>query len=165
MGDFRMTPDGSGDFYLTSTIPLYLGDAVCALIILEDGRYLMQLRDQKADIFYPGHWGLFGGAVDRGEEPLEALYRELREELHLKVQTAQLFAQFDFDLTPMGLKRIYRMCYEVPLNYAELDRLVVLEGLKMQTFTPYEALQLPRVVPYDAFALWLHHGKSRFQIK
>jgi hypothetical protein len=38
-------------------------DAVAALLVHEDGRYIMQLRDQKEGIFYPGHWGCFGGAV------------------------------------------------------------------------------------------------------
>ena len=44
--------------------------AVAALLQLSDGRYLMQLRNSNPDIFYPEHWGCFGGAVDAGEAPV-----------------------------------------------------------------------------------------------
>ena len=40
---------------------LSVGDASAAIIILEDGRYLLQLRDDIELIWYPGHWGCFGG--------------------------------------------------------------------------------------------------------
>ncbi len=43
------------------------GDAVAALIVLDDGRYLMQLRDQKPGIFYPGHWGYSAAAWIRAK--------------------------------------------------------------------------------------------------
>lgn len=151
------------DFFLISKIPLCPGDAVGSLITLEDGRYLLQLRDQKADIFFPGHWGLFGGAVDEGEDPLTALYRELNEELHLKAQNATMFARFDFDLTYVGLKSYYRIFYEVPIKYEELSLLVLNEGVNMQTFTGQEILTLARVTPYDRFALWCHVERKRLQ--
>ena len=59
-------------------------NAVVGLIVVDDERYLLQLRSQKSGIFYPGHLGLFGGAVDDGESANQALVRELREELGIK---------------------------------------------------------------------------------
>ena len=53
------------DFFLGGEGELTPSDAAVALIVLDDGRYLLQLRDQKPKIFYPGHWGLFGGATAR----------------------------------------------------------------------------------------------------
>lgn len=47
-------------------------------------KVLMQLRDFKSDIFYPGHWGFFGGSVDDGEKPDETAKRELFEEIGYK---------------------------------------------------------------------------------
>ena len=73
------------------------GDAAVALIVQHDGRYLMQLRSQTPGIFYPGHWGLFGGAVDDGESADQALLRELREELGLEFEDVQYFTEFSFD--------------------------------------------------------------------
>ncbi len=70
--------------FLTDNHPLRGEDAVAALITVEDGRYLMQLRDDIPRIFYPGHWGCFGGAVSPGEDEIEALQRELAEELEMR---------------------------------------------------------------------------------
>lgn len=38
---------------------------------------------------YPGVWDIFGGHIEPGETPLDALKRELREELHMCVTAAQ----------------------------------------------------------------------------
>jgi 8-oxo-dGTP pyrophosphatase MutT (NUDIX family) len=62
----------------------------------------MQLRSQKAGIFYPGHWGLFGGAVDENEDPDSAMARELREELNVEFADQRYFAEFTFDFSFSG---------------------------------------------------------------
>lgn len=54
-------------------------------VLLVDGRYVMQLRDDKPGIAAPGVWGLFGGSVEVGEEPRVALLREVEEELCIKL--------------------------------------------------------------------------------
>ncbi len=69
--------------FLEADAPLRGVDAVVALIVLDDGRYLMQHRDALPEIFYPDHWGFFGSAKNTGETDLAALMRELNEELGL----------------------------------------------------------------------------------
>lgn len=44
------------------------------IIVLQNGKVLLGKRKDS------GQWGLAGGAIDPGEEPLEAAIRELREE-------------------------------------------------------------------------------------
>ena len=149
------------DNFLNAQTPLTTSDAAAALLVLEDERYLLQLRDDLPRIWYPGHWGLFGGSVDPGEDAVEALRRELREELGLEISQAQLFVQFEFDLTPIGLKRYFRAYYEVPVALATFERLVLGEGADMRALPGEEALALPRLSPYDAFALFLHHHRLR----
>src|SRR5690349_4066985 len=80
-------------------------DAVAAILCLPDARYVVQRRDEKPGIWFPGHWGFFGGAVDDGESALTALYRELEEEIELRTCDAVLFTQFHFDMTELGLRR------------------------------------------------------------
>jgi 8-oxo-dGTP diphosphatase len=55
--------------------------AVALAILHQAGQFLMQLRDDLPNIIYPGHWGLFGGHLEPGEEPAEAVRRELLEEI------------------------------------------------------------------------------------
>jgi 8-oxo-dGTP diphosphatase len=137
------------------------GDAAAAIIVLDDGRYLLQLRDDKPGIFFPAHWGLFGGAVEPGELPADALRRELKEELDLAVAAPRQLSRFAFDLMPMGLPQIYREYFEVRLPAASMSSLRLGEGEAFEAFTRSQMLALPRVAPYDAFALWIHANHFR----
>ena len=58
-------------------------------VIYSEGKILLQLRDKKPNIFYPGLWGLFGGSVENNEEPINGLKRELMEEIGLVVSSAK----------------------------------------------------------------------------
>lgn len=141
------------EFFLSEG-PLRPSDAVVAIIVLDDGRYLMQLRDQKPNIFYPGHWGLFGGAIEAGEDPKAALGRELREELALTASGYKYFTSFTFEFGQLGL--VSRRFYEIEIAPSILNGLSLHEGAAMRLFEASEILNLPRVVPYDSFAIWLH---------
>ncbi len=60
----------------------------------DQGRLLMQLRDDYENIPSPGRWALFGGHVDEGEEIYTAILREIKEELKLEWSMK--------DLTPLA---------------------------------------------------------------
>lgn len=161
-----MSNDGSSrgqDFRLDQTTPLRPGNAVCA-IILVDGRYLLQLRDNITGIFFPGCWSCFGGGVEEGESLTQALARELKEELDLSVDQSEFgyFTRFDFDLGFARLPPIWRYTYELQLSPARLEALRVLEGVAMRLFSVEEILagSMP-LTPYDAFSLWLHINRRR----
>jgi 8-oxo-dGTP pyrophosphatase MutT (NUDIX family) len=151
----------SRDSLLAGDGPLSVADAVAAIICVEPDGYLMQLRDARPDIWYPDHWGLFGGALDPGEDPIGALARELEEELELEVAEAEFFARIDFDLGALGLPRYYRSYYIVPITRDMEARLVLHEGAAKRVFSGPDILREPNVTPYDAFALFLHHRRSR----
>jgi 8-oxo-dGTP pyrophosphatase MutT (NUDIX family) len=135
--------------------------AVAALLRHEDGRYIMQLRDAKEEVFFPGHWGCFGGAVEPGEEPADALRRELQEELELQIGEATRFTRVDFDFGALGHGVTYRVYYQAVVPKETFRRCVLHEGAAVKAFSVAELLE-ERVVPYDAFAVWMHAFKLSF---
>ena len=77
---------------------------VALAMLQREGRWLLQLRDEIPGIVAPGCWGLFGGHLEPGETPEQAVRRELLEEIgwqprllhyamehHLHRRTAHVF--------------------------------------------------------------------------
>ena len=151
------------DPQLLSAERLFITDAAAAIIRVDDDGYLMQLRDSRPDIWYPGRWSLFGGGVEAGEDPVGALRRELREELELEFDTAEFFARIDFDVGGARLPRFYRSFYVISISRAVEARLVVHEGAGKKVFSGRDILLEPNVTPYDAFALFLYDQRARLR--
>jgi 8-oxo-dGTP pyrophosphatase MutT (NUDIX family) len=152
--------DTSIETMLQSQLPMPAADSAVGIIVVDGSKYMMQLRDQKPTIYYPGHWGLFGGAVDDGESPERTVRRELDEELGFRTAEIAFLTEFTFDLSFIGEPKIYRRYYEVNVTQAAADNFRLTEGRAMQAFRP-EALFNLRLTPYDSFALWLHYLKKR----
>ena len=72
-------------------------------IIILNKRYLLQLRDNKKNIYFPNFWGLFGGRVDIGETNINALRREIKEEINLVVKVKQKILSTTYNM--IGLKK------------------------------------------------------------
>jgi 8-oxo-dGTP pyrophosphatase MutT (NUDIX family) len=136
--------------------------AAAAILVMDDGRYLLQHRDDRPDIWDPDRWGLFGGAIEAGELPEVALARELEEELELRPRAR--FAYFtqiawDYGFRGHGIK--LRYYFEVRVADEELRRAVQHEGQAMRLFTQDEILREPALTAYDAHALRMHIGLAR----
>lgn len=134
-------------------------DAAVAIIVQEDGNYLLQLRDEIPGIYFPGHWGLFGGAMDAGEPPKAALKRELLEELGVDFETMTYFTEFTFDFPEHG--KVLRRFYEVQATNEMVSRMVLSEGADMRAFPAPHIMTALRMVPYDGFAVWMHATRRR----
>jgi len=59
-------------------------------IVVEDERLLLVRLSDASPIFTPGLWHMPGGGIDPGEQPVEALSRELQEETGLELADARL---------------------------------------------------------------------------
>lgn len=130
--------------------------AAAALLATEDGRYLMQLRDDKPGLRLANHWALFGGAVEAGETGEATLRRELREELSFAPRAVAWFAQ-SAHVLPRGQARILKLdFFVVPVTPAEIGRMVQREGADKRLFAPEALAQEPRVAPWDLAAVLMH---------
>lgn len=67
-----------------------------AAVILENDKkeILLYLRDNKPSIPFPHCWDLFGGHIEEGETPEEALIREVKEELNYALKEYRFFKKY-----------------------------------------------------------------------
>jgi 8-oxo-dGTP pyrophosphatase MutT (NUDIX family) len=159
-----MSGNDAGDPFLDDDTPLHPGNAAAAILLAPGGQYLLQLRDRKRGIFFPGLWGCFGGATEDDDASVAAaLRRELHEELGVDIATEAIryFTNYTFDMTFCGAGIIFRTFFEIALTPAQFSALQLGEGSAVRTFSVPEVLGGLRLVPYDAFALWMHINRSR----
>ena len=105
---------------------------VALAMLHRDGRWLMQLRDEIPATVAPGCWGLFGGHLDPGETPEQALRRELLEEISWQPTVVEL----------VMLHHIHRRTAHVFLSELSvpLEQLQLLEGQDMALVSPEDLL-------------------------
>jgi 8-oxo-dGTP diphosphatase len=108
-----------------------------AQIIFENdkGEFLLYLRDGKPGIPFPYHWDLFGGHIEEGETPEEALIREVKEELDYDLKEFRFFKEYtclEGDAYP-NIKYIYSGKLNLPV-----EDITLLEGEKVQYFNKVE---------------------------
>lgn len=105
---------------------------VSLAMLHRDGRWLMQLRDEIPTIVAPGCWGLFGGHLDPGETPEQALRRQLLEEISWQPKVVEL----------VMVHHIHRRTAHVFLSELSvpLEQLQLLEGQDMALVSPEDLL-------------------------
>ena len=105
---------------------------VALAMLHQEGRWLMQLRDEIPNIVAPACWGLFGGHLDLGETPEQALRRELLEEISWQPPEVELVMVHHIH---RRTAHVFRAELSVPL-----EQLQLLEGLDLGLVSPEELL-------------------------
>ncbi len=105
---------------------------VAIAILHQDGKFLMQLRDDLPNILYPGHWALFGGHLEPDESSDAAIRRELLEEIGYTPPALAPFGCYEDT-------KVIRHVYQGALTVG-LDALVLTEGADMALVTLEEIL-------------------------
>jgi 8-oxo-dGTP diphosphatase len=65
-------------YYEAMNEPSFYRVSVKGIVVDETGRFLLSREDN-------GNWDMIGGGLDHGEDPIEGLRREIREETGLEV--------------------------------------------------------------------------------
>ncbi|OFY64007.1 MAG: hypothetical protein A2V46_15595 [Bacteroidetes bacterium RBG_19FT_COMBO_42_7] len=111
-------------------------EKIAAIIFENDkGEFLLYLRDGKPGIPFPYHWDLFGGHIEEGETPEQALVREVKEELDYDLKEFKFFKEYlclEGDAYP-NIKYIYSGKIKLPI-----EEMTLLEGEYLQYFSKEE---------------------------
>jgi 8-oxo-dGTP diphosphatase len=105
------------------------------------GKFLVYLRDNNPEIPFPNHWDLIGGHVEKGELPLEALKREVMEEIEYDLKKYNFWKKYmciKGDVSP-NVKYIFegiidKPIEDIPLHEGQYLRFVDEEEIKELNF-------------------------------
>ena len=116
-------------------------DVSLFILYTSTGHVLLQHRTHDASRL-PNYWAFFGGGIEQGESPTEALKREVLEELAYQVQNPSfLMAQKVKDGEDENTKYVFVEQYrEQPLQLGE--------GQAMGWFSPDETHEL-KMIEHD----------------
>jgi len=97
-------------------------------MLQQEGRWLLQLRNENPRIVAPGCWGLFGGHLEPGETALVALRRELYEEIGWCPDDLKAWFKHREE---QGIVHVFTGKLDVPLKKLQLR-----DGLDMALASP-----------------------------
>lgn len=141
---------------------MIIGKGAGVILIADNGNILLQYRD-KNNKWNQDSWSEFGGQIEEGETPEEAIKRELKEELGIRLTDLKFFKKYEFQRQ----KGIYeQFVFTASLNYP-------LESLKKQqkegkdlAFFNYEEIKNLKMADYtrelleDFFKFFLKNLKK-----
>ena len=106
------------------------------------GKALLQQRDYNPGIKYPGHWTIFGGAVEPEDESYEvAARRELQEELELDLPIRHWYTYTCPDRSVPGQLDVVVHVFVAPTERTA-ESLTLREGLGMGFYDRTGAAEL-----------------------
>jgi len=103
---------------------------VAVIIPYVNDKVLLQLRDIKEEIDFPGYWGFFGGSIDPGETPERTARRELFEEIGYR---PAVMKELSTERKP-DLGNLVSHSFYCPLTVSP-GELVLREGLDLGLFS------------------------------
>lgn len=118
---------------------MYIRSVSILLLYNSKGEILLQHRTKDAP-YYPDYWGFFGGGIEDGESPEEALVREAKEELQIDIESPKLFKRYEIEEEKGIYERfLYLLPTDIPLDKLKQQQL---EGDGIGFFSISEAKQL-----------------------
>jgi|TARA_B100001964_G_scaffold148984_1_gene164174 8-oxo-dGTP diphosphatase len=122
-------------------------------IIVVRNNYLLQLRDNKKNVYFPNFWGVFGGRVEKAEAYHQALEREIKEETNLIVRASRMILSANCKM--IGLKKKFTTVYYA-CTILEKRKIILTEGQKYKFFS-FNQIKKLNIVPMDFAAIYSHY--------
>ncbi len=119
-----------------------------ALLHDEQGRLVIQLRDDKPNLPFPAHWATLGGAIESDESPDEAMRRELAEEIW-PAPPVTFWRRFELISEWKGRRFTVDNHVYVGRLPCPLAEVRLYEGQRLGTFTRAEIETLPAAYGLD----------------
>jgi ADP-ribose pyrophosphatase YjhB (NUDIX family) len=133
---------------------------VAIIVITPDKKLLLQLRDNKPNIEYPGYWSCITGWIENSETPAIAAMRELSEEIVTRDGSDLRFGSIDLLGACDRMDRPWtEYVFKVTINKSE-KALKITEGQCLRAFTLDECIRLNKLAPHH----WEHLTRHLSQL-
>lgn len=116
-------------------------------IIKHKNKYLVTKRSKNENV-YKEYWDIPGGLANQGETPREALIREVKEEVNLKIKPVKIIhedSNLDKEKNMIFIRLVYLTNVEDDFNNIKLD---LLEHTEYKLITDIKELKEERIVPF-----------------
>ena len=125
-------------------------------IIFVKNKYLLQLRDNKKNVYFPNFWGVFGGRVEKTESYEKAIEREIKEETNLTIKAFKMVLSANCKM--IGLKKKFKTIY-FECKILGKRKIILTEGQKYKFFT-FKQIKKLNIIPIDFAAINSHYLKT-----
>lgn len=122
-------------------------------IIIYKGKYLIQKRDNKKNIFFPNFWGVFGGGLKKKEFAKKGILRELKEELNLTFEKP--IKKLSLKISSKNFKPVRHRIFYVCIVKFLPKKILIYEG-KDFALLSFDQLKKLDFVPWDFSAISYH---------
>ncbi len=103
------------------------------ILINPEKEILLYLRDDNPLISHPGYWDFIGGGIENCESPLEAIKREVKEEIGIKLKKIINIGEVYYKKDSLGFEDVYNFIFkgeiDLPANKIKLN-----EGRELRYF-------------------------------
>lgn len=116
-------------------------------IIKHKNKYLVTKRSKNENV-YKEYWDIPGGLANQGETPREALIREVKEEVNLKIKPVKIIhedSNLDKEKDMIFIRLVYLTNVEDDFNNIKLDPS---EHTEYKLITNIKELKDEKIVPF-----------------
>lgn len=139
-------------------------NSVSIILLTNNDKIVLQHRDDISNIEYPNYWGLIGGWIETNESPLDAIKREVFEELYaldkgiIKVKDLKLLIS-EFRDDKGWTEYVF-----VGKLHNQIECLRIKEGQSIAEFTLDNSIFLFKIAPHHKSYIKKHFINSNINL-